>query len=244
MMPARAGDGGEEPRPSEGAPSSINGSSLRALPSARVRALPSGPSVTSTPASISERVLLERHRRGDPDAFAAFVAAFRAPVYGYLTRCGVAAADRDDLFQEVFLRVHRAAGPDGTSELPTGAVAPWLFTIAVNLVRSHFRKATVRKGTTLDGDAGAATADGGVLPDRALEERRKLAWLEAEMAKLPLEQREALVLGTVEGLELAEIAAVLDVPAETVKTRIRRARLALAEARARADVRGKREEAR
>ena len=86
--------------------------------------------------AISERVLLERHRRGDPDAFSALVTAFRAPVFGYLTRCGVSAADRDDLFQEVFLRVHRAAGPNGTSELPTGPVAPWLFTIAVNLVRT------------------------------------------------------------------------------------------------------------
>jgi RNA polymerase sigma-70 factor (ECF subfamily) len=194
--------------------------------------------------AISDRVLLERHRRGDPDAFPALVAAFRAPVFGYLTRCGVASADRDDLFQEVFLRVHRAAGPDGTSELPTGPVAPWLFTIAVNLVRSHFRKTSVRKVMTLDAEAGTTTASDATPPDRALESREKIAWLEAAMAKLPLEQREALVLSTIEGLEIAEVAAALDVPADTVKTRVRRARLALAEARARANVRAEREEAR
>ncbi len=193
--------------------------------------------------AISERVLLERHRRGDPDAFPALVAAFRAPVFGYLTRCGVSAADRDDLFQEVFLRVHRAAGPDGTSDLPTGPVAPWLFTIAVNLVRSHFRKAGVRKIMTLDADAGSHTAASTTAPDRALESRRDLAWLEAAMQKLPLEQREALVLSSIDGLELAEIAAALEVPVDTVKTRVRRARLALAEARARAGVRAEREEA-
>lgn len=194
--------------------------------------------------AISERVLLERHRRGDPDAFPAFMAAFRAPVFGYLTRCGVAAADRDDLFQEVFLRVHRAAGPTGTSELPTGPVAPWLFTIAVNLVRSHFRKASVRKIMTLDGSAGETTAAHGESPERALESREKLAWLEAAIARLPLEQREALVLSTIEGLELAEVAIALEVPVETVKTRVRRARLALAEARTRASVRAEREESR
>lgn len=217
MMPAMAADGADEPESRPGG--------------ARVIA-------------ISERVLLERHRRGDPDAFPALVAAFRAPVFGYLTRCGVAAADRDDLFQEVFLRVHRAAGPSGTSELPTGPVAPWLFTIAVNLVRSHFRKATVRKGTTLDANAGEATASATESPERALDTRQKMAWLEAAIAKLPLEQREALVLSTVEGMELAEVAAALEVPVDTVKTRVRRARLALAEARARASIRAEREEAR
>jgi RNA polymerase sigma-70 factor (ECF subfamily) len=194
--------------------------------------------------AISERVLLERHRRGDSDAFAALVQAFRAPVYGYLTRCGVTAADRDDLFQEVFLRVHRAAGPNGTSELPTGPVAPWLFTIVVNLVRSHFRKAGVRKIMTLDGDVGATTASAGASPERSLESRRELAWVEAAMEKLPLEQREALVLSSIDGMELAEIATALEVPAETVKTRVRRARLALAEARSRASVRADREEGR
>jgi len=194
--------------------------------------------------AISERVLLERHRRGDPDAFPALVAAFRAPVFGYLTRCGVASADRDDLFQEVFLRVHRAAGPNGTSELPTGPVAPWLFTIAVNLVRSHFRKTTVRKIMTLDDTAAEKTASASTAPDRALESRRDLAWLDAAMQKLPLEQREALVLSSIEGLELSEIATALEVPTDTVKTRVRRARLALAEARTRANVRAEREEAR
>ncbi len=194
--------------------------------------------------AISERVLLERHRRGDPDAFPALIAAFRAPVFGYLTRCGVATADRDDLFQEVFLRVHRAAGPSGTSDLPTGPVAPWLFTIAVNLVRSHFRKTSVRKVVVLDTTAGESTASATEAPDRALESRQKLVWLEAAIARLPLEQREALVLSTIEGLELAEVATALEIPAETVKTRVRRARLALAEARTRANVRAEREEAR
>src|SRR5262245_53492967 len=75
---------------------------------------------------LGDRALLERHRGGDRAAFKELVAAFRAPVYGYLTRCGVNPSDRDDLFQEVFLRVHRAA----TDAPPVGPVAPWLFAIA------------------------------------------------------------------------------------------------------------------
>jgi len=217
MMPAMAADGAEEAKSDAGG--------------ARVIA-------------ISDRVLLERHRRGDPDAFPALVASFRAPVFGYLTMCGVAAADRDDLFQETFLRVHRAVGPGSSAELPTGPVAPWLFTIAVNLVRSHFRKASVRNVMTLDANAGETTASSERGADRTIEQRAELAWIEEAIARLPLEQREALVLSAIEGMELAEVAAALGAPIETVKTRIRRARLALAEARARRSVRAEREEAR
>jgi RNA polymerase sigma-70 factor (ECF subfamily) len=193
---------------------------------------------------ISDRVLLERHRRGDPDAFAALVAAFRAPVFGYLTRCGVAPSERDDLFQEVFLRVHRAVGPGTSAELPTPPIAPWIFAIAVNLVRSHFRKASVRAVVKLDSEASERAMGSDHGAERTLAVRRELAWLEEAMGKLPLEQREALVLSAVQGLELSEVAAALEVPVDTVKTRVRRARLALAEAKARAAVRAEREEAR
>lgn len=240
MMPAMAADGAEEERDEGGARVIAISSRGRAVPP------PGAPEPARRPTAGAgvDRALLDRHRAGDPEAFPALVAAFRAPVFGYLTRCGVRAADRDDLFQEAFLRVHRAASPGASSELPTGPVAPWLFTIVVNLVRSHFRKAGVRRGTTLDTDAGERAVGSEIPADRALETREQLAWLEAAMAKLPLEQREALVLTGVDGLELAEAAAALEVPVDTVKTRVRRARLALAEARARAGVIAAREEGR
>lgn len=53
------------------------------------------------------------------------------------------------------------------------------------------------------------------------------------MLRLPLEQREALILCAVDGLEVAEAAEALGIPIDTVKTRLRRARLALVEARTR-----------
>lgn len=201
---------------------------------------------------ISDRVLFDRHRRGDPDAFPALVGELRARVYGYLTRCGVPSADRDDLFQEVFLRVHRAghAAPgDAAAEteapaIPPGALAPWIMTITVNVVRDHFRKASVRRVVALDAapDEGVASADRG--PESALLAKQTTLWLEDAVLKLPLEQREALVLCAVEGLELADAAQALGVPVETVKTRVRRARIALADARARLALRAEREESR
>lgn len=203
---------------------------------------------------ISDRVLFDRHRRGDRAAFPALVGEFRARVFGYLTRCGVPPADRDDLFQEVFLRVHRAgtrtpvesaaSDAEETPEAPSGALAPWIMTITVNVVRSHFRKASVRSVVALNAapDEGVASADRG--PESALAAKQTTAWLEEAMLKLPLDQREALVLCAVEGLELSDAAAALGVPGDTVKTRVRRARIALAEARARLALRAEREESR
>ncbi|MDQ3035697.1 MAG: RNA polymerase sigma factor [Myxococcota bacterium] len=186
---------------------------------------------------LPDRALLERHVRGDPSAFAALVEAWQGPVYGYLARSGVAGAERDDLFQDVFLRIHR-----GLAEgLPPGPTGPWIFAIAVNAVRSHFRKARVRAVVTLSEDPAATAAHDAPSPERALALRQTTAWALEEIAKLPLEQREALLLCTVHGLELRDAADALGVPAETVKTRLRRARIALAEARARRSLREERE---
>ena len=56
-----------------------------------------------------ERQLLLRHREGDPEAFGALVKEYRGPVYAYLTRCGIETDLRDDLFQDIFIKIHRAA---------------------------------------------------------------------------------------------------------------------------------------
>ena len=56
-----------------------------------------------------------------------------------------------------------------------------------------------------------------------------MRWLEQRIAALPEPQREVLVLSTMKGLRMSEIATILELPENTVKTHLRRARLALAE---------------
>jgi RNA polymerase sigma-70 factor, ECF subfamily len=177
---------------------------------------------------LSDRVLLERHGRGDPQAFAELVRMYEGPVYGYLARLGVPATERDDLFQEVFCKVHRFAA----RSLPDGAVKPWLFAIAVNAARDSFRRAKVRSIVRLDESAGSELADETrhAAPDTAAEARETAALLDREMAKCSLDEREVLLLVCVEGMSLEETARAVDAPVNTVKTRLRRARLALAEA--------------
>ncbi len=180
-----------------------------------------------------ERQLLVRHLEGDAEAFAELVAEYRAPVYSYLARCGVDAADRDDLFQDVFIKIHRAAG----SYDPERPLHPWVFTVVANTVRSHTRKRRVRQlifGRSSD-ETGTAGEPADPAPDgeRQTAARETAAFVQREIGRLRRVQREVVLLACVEKMPLKDIAAVLDIPVGTVKTHLRRARLALAAALAR-----------
>jgi RNA polymerase sigma-70 factor (ECF subfamily) len=177
---------------------------------------------------------LLRHRDGDPEAFAALVADYRKPVYSYLIRCGVLAGDRDDLFQAVFLKIHRAAA-QYRPELPSH---PWIFTIVVNEVRSYLRRRRVRE-LVFGGAAPREPEDPRPDGERAAEARETVAWLEDEIRLLPLAQREVLILVSLEGRALGEVAQALRLPLNTVKTHLRRARIALGEKLARRHAAGK-----
>ena len=174
---------------------------------------------------LEERTWLARHRRGDAAAFPALLESYRRPVYAYLVRTGVAEADRDDLFQSVFLKVHAAAGSYDAAR----PLAPWIFTIVANTVRNHFRDRPSRH-TVGDDQAVQELADPAPGPERVVQGRQAVARLEAAVAALPLAQREVLVLTAIGGLRQREVAEALDLPLNTVKTNLRRARLALAKA--------------
>ena len=190
---------------------------------------------TMSSADPNEREWLLRHRDGDPEAFARLVAEYRAPVYSYLVRCGVSPADRDDLFQEVFIKVHAAAQSYDAGR----PLHPWLFTIVANTVRNHHRRRRVRELLHLDGtshEASTSSADG----ETVAAARQTVAWLEEEIGRLPQVQREVLILVCIENLAQKEAASALGLPVNTVKTHLRRARLTLVRKLARRNTAGTR----
>lgn len=194
---------------------------------------------------LEERTWLARHCRGDERAFPALLEAFRRPVYSYLVRHGVAEADRDDLFQSIFLKIHSAA----PSYDPARPLAPWLFTIAANTVRNHLREGHLRARYIDDERAGGPAigltpaqtdampdmADPEPGPERIATARETVIWLEQALLKLAPAQRETLLLTTVAGLRQEDVAQVLGQPVNTIKTNLRRARLALTAALAERD---------
>jgi RNA polymerase sigma-70 factor (ECF subfamily) len=189
--------------------------------------------------SLEERRLLLRHLDGDARAFGELVQAYRAAVYGYLVRCGVEASSRDDLFQEIFLKIHGAA----KSYAPERDLKPWLFTIVANTVRSHFRKKKV-ESLVFTGAAPAEPRSDAPTLEQVTEAKETAAWIETALERLPLPQREVVVLACVEHLSMRDVADALELPVNTVKTLLRRARLTLATELARRNLRARREAAR
>lgn len=163
--------------------------------------------------------LIERHQRGDIHAFRELFAVLRGPVYGYLVRCRV--PDPDDLVQEIFLNVHRNLA----RFRPERPIKTWVFAIACNAMRSHFRRFRPQLAELSEHAPSLAA-----LADAHAEAQETAAMLEHAIAALPLPAREVLILTCVEQMEQDDVAAALDMPVNTVKTHLRRARLKLAAA--------------
>ena len=176
------------------------------------------------------RDLLLRYREGDALAFDLLMRLYRAPIYGFFRRSGASVELADDLFQDTFLRVHAHAD----QYTPNRPFRVWLFTIAHNLMRSHWRKAAVRRflvGWLSRDDEPLDVPDPQPGPEDKVSTAIWMRWLETALQRLPERHRQALVLTQIEGLSLEEAADVMGVPVATVKTWVHRGRQSLAQAR-------------
>ena len=129
------------------------------------------------------------------------------------------------------MRVHTAAG----RYEPSRPLDPWIFTIAANAARNHLRDRATRVraiGEATDATDMAEVADNGAGVERRVASEQMLEWLDRAITALPLPQREVLLLSAIEGLSHEAVAEALDLTVGAVKTRLRRARLALAQERA------------
>lgn len=191
------------------------------------QAMPSQQGGPSQVVSVEERFLLRRHLAGDEEAFGRLIDLTGGRVMGYLRRGGIPREDAEELFQEVFSRIHRSAA----SYQPDRPLLPWVFAIVVNVARTWHRRRKVRSIV----HGGEVDLSRSREPDGldVLEARETARWLDGQIARLPTDQAEALQLCCVERMDQAEVACLLGVPVPTVKTRLRRARLALLEARRR-----------
>ncbi len=166
----------------------------------------------------------EQGREGRLDAEALFRA--HAPfVAAFLHRLGTAAADVDDLVQEVFLVAHRKGG------YVPGAGQPrtWLAAIALHVARSG-RRARSRRRDVMDETALQAAASVAPDPAEALELRKSLQRVQRALQALDLGHRAAFVLYEIEGEPCESIAASFGVPIGTIYSRLHHARRRFQEA--------------
>jgi RNA polymerase sigma-70 factor (ECF subfamily) len=165
---------------------------------------------------LSDENLLAAVLYGDMDALAMLVERYQRPLTGYLDRLvGPDWALAQDLTQETFLRVLRQRDERGDRPF-----RPWLFAIATNLARDHFKSAAVQRAAPLDDDLQTRLVDETAGPEeRALAEERR-AVIAAALNTLSVEYRATLSLRFYNSLSLQEIAEILEIPLGTVKSRL------------------------
>lgn len=176
-----------------------------------------------------DRTLIAQSLRGDGSAFGELVHRHQDRLYNTVYRLLDNAEDAQDVVQEAFLNAYQSLHLfKGDAQFFT-----WLYRIAVNSAISLRRKRRVV--LTLDAvqngrvapepvDDSEQTNPGHAL-ERAEDERR----LQDALNRLSLDYRTVLVLKEIEGLKYEEIAATLQVPIGTVRSRLHRARLELRE---------------
>ena len=167
---------------------------------------------------------------GDERAFERLVQDYSGRVWALVTRFLGPCAQREDLVQEVFLRVIRSRA----SYRPTALFSTWLYRIVFNLCanereRERVRGASVSLGSTRDDAAPegswAEPADERAPgPDEGIERDDTVRAVRAAIAALPERQRMALILAKYEELPYVEIAEVLESSEKAIKSMIHRAR--------------------
>ncbi|HUY75492.1 MAG TPA: sigma-70 family RNA polymerase sigma factor [Ktedonobacterales bacterium] len=179
---------------------------------------------------LGDEQLLAAVLSGEMVALTELVKRYQRPLTGYLERLlGGDWPLAQDLTQETFLRVLRQRDCRGQRPFK-----PWLYAIATNLARDHFKSAASRRVSPLDPLlAENLVAEEAGPEEQALTQERSQAIM-ATLATLSEEYRATLLLRFYSDLSLREIADTLDIPIGTVKSRLtvglRRLRAALSSA--------------
>jgi RNA polymerase sigma-70 factor (ECF subfamily) len=179
----------------------------------------------ATPASADPRTdeqLLDAYRSGDDEALAALLARHAPAVQRFGLKMCRDPEDAKDVLQETLLAAARGAREfRGGSSLST-----WLYTIARSFCIKKRRRASI-SAETLDDDRVTQIASPLAPPDEAAASRELGEALERAIGALEPMYREVLLLRDVEGLSAPEVAQVLGVGVDAVKSRLHRARVAV-----------------
>ena len=178
-----------------------------------------------------DQQLVERAQRGDKRAFELLVAKYQRKLGRLLSRMVRDPGEVEDVTQEAFIKAYRAL-PNFRGE---SAFYTWLYRIAINTAKNYLVALGRRAPTTTEFDNEDAESfdDAEALRDTATPEnllmgREVATAVNRAVEALPEDLRTAITLREIEGLSYEEIAGVMNCPIGTVRSRIFRAREAIA----------------
>jgi RNA polymerase sigma-70 factor, ECF subfamily len=184
-----------------------------ALPPTPMNDTPPTPAFPASPAS--DEHLMLAFSKGSADSFNELFLRYKQPIYGFFRRRTADPSHAEELTQEAFLVLLRAA----SRYEPRALFRTYLYAIAYKILRAHRRRVAFR--ATFFGQPKS-------LPDPAKQDATESGlWVRRAVAKLDSIDREVLLLREFEQLSYAEIADLLHLPINTVRSRLFRARTAL-----------------
>ncbi len=160
----------------------------------------------------SDEALMLDFQRGSRDAFEELFDRYREPLYGFFRRRLSTPSRAEDLTQETFLAVIHAA----VRYEPRASVRSYLYGIAFNLLLSERRKQSRNVESIVNREPASSASS----PDTSV-------WVQQALGKLDETEREILMLREYEQLSYDEIARLLRIPVNTVRSRLFRSRNAL-----------------
>jgi len=180
--------------------------------------------------SVEERLLVDRSRQGDRAAFDDLVRLYERRVYNFAFRLCGNHHDASDIASDAFVRLYQSIrGFRGDSSFVT-----WLFRIVTNIYldlrkrdRSHRQQSLQEMVELEESSVARQMEDPAPAPDDVAQASERTALLRAAVDSLPEHQRIMILMYHQEAQSYEEIAAALDLPVGTVKSRLNRARLAL-----------------
>ena len=169
-----------------------------------------------------EAALLARAREGDLAAFNLLVEHYQVTVYNVCLRMLRVPQSAEDATQDAFISAYR-----NLRSFRGGSFRSWLYRIAGNACYDELRRQKSRPAQHLEDEAGAPRHDPpapGASLDEVAEQSELRRALQSALMRLPADQRLAIVLCDVQGMDYQEIAAAMNCSLGTVKSRINRAR--------------------
>jgi len=169
--------------------------------------------------------IVERVKAGDDDAFNLLMGRYRRPVLNFVFRMIGDADEAEDLAQDVFVRAYRHMRKPAFRQ--TGAAfSTWLFQVARHAALDCLRHRERHPSESLERleDKGETTPDAGATAAATVAAHELGEQIASAVARLPEEQRMAIILSEYEDLSYAEIAAIMKCSEKSVEARLYRAR--------------------
>lgn len=179
-----------------------------------------------------DQQLVERAQRGDKKAFELLVVKYQRKLARLLSRFIRDATEVEDVTQEAFIKAYRAL----PSFRGDSAFYTWLYRIGINTAKNYLVSLGRRAPTVtgVDSEEAEGIEEGDQLrdlntPENQMMTRQLAATVNQALQELPEELRTAITLREIDGMSYEEIAQIMNCPIGTVRSRIFRAREAIAE---------------